>query len=141
MTAMNAIRAQWRGSGTIALACLIGVSGCTTAPTGSFDQSKRHEYSVASEPEALARCIAANALIPAGFYSSSVSRQVRPDSYEVVVTEAVMQPVNINYRTVVVVARTSPLQANARLEIFLSDELSPADADDWLARLRAGCWS
>jgi hypothetical protein len=141
MPAMKPIRAPWRAGAACALVCLAGLAGCSTAPMADFDQGKRHEFSVASEPQALANCIADNALVPAGFYTASVSRQVRPDSYEVIVTEAVMQPVNINYRRVIVVARTSPLQSNARLEIFLSNGLSAADADDWLARLRRGCWS
>jgi hypothetical protein len=141
MPAMMRIHAPWRRRTASALACLAALAGCSTVPTGDADLGRRHEFSVASEPQALANCIAANALVPAGYYTSSVSRQVRPDSYEVTVTEAVMQPVNLNYRRVIVVARTSPLQANTRLEIFLSNALSAADADDWLARLRRGCWS
>jgi hypothetical protein len=141
MPAMTRIHAPWRRGAACALACLAGLAGCSTAPMGDFDHGRRHEFSVASEPQALANCIAANALVPDGFYTASVRRQVQPDSYEVTVTEAVVLPVNINYRTVIAVARTSPLQANARLEIFLSNGLSAAEADDWLARLRHGCWS
>jgi len=126
---------------TIALLGLAGLAGCSSEPTYLADHGKRYEFTVDGRPQDLARCIAAHALVPSGYYTSSVSRLTRPDSYEVAVTEVYVRPVNLDYRAVIIVARTAPSDAKARLELFMSESLGAAAQEDWLARLRQGCWS
>ncbi|HVP08804.1 MAG TPA: hypothetical protein VMT02_04715 [Burkholderiales bacterium] len=130
-----------RRNATIALLCLAGLAGCSTEPMSLADRGKRYEFTVDARPQDLAGCIAANAVAPSGYYTASVSNLVRPDSYEVAVTQVYVRPVNLDYRAVIIVARTSPAESKSRLELFLSESLGAAAGEEWLARLRQGCWS
>ena len=130
-----------RRSATIALVCLAGLAACSTEATRLAEQGKRYEFMVDAPPQDLAKCIAANAVIPTGYYTASVSNLVPPDSYEVAVTEVFVRPVNLDYRSVIIVARTARAESKSRLELFMSNALGAAAEEEWLARLRRGCWS
>lgn len=130
-----------RDSAMIALVCLAGLAGCSTEPTRLVDQGKRYEFTVDAAPRDLANCIAANAIAPTGYYTASVSNLVRPDSYEVAVTEVYVRPVNLDYRSVIIVARTARAESKSRLDLFMSSALGASAEEAWLARLRKGCWS
>ncbi len=130
-----------RDSAMIALVCLAGLAGCSSEPMRLVDQGKRYEFTVDVPPQDLAKCIAANAVLPSGYYTASVSNLVRPDSYEVAVTEVVARPVNLDYRSVIIVARTARAESKSRLELFMSSALGAAAEQEWLARLQQGCWS
>lgn len=132
---------QMRSSATVALFCLASLAGCSTEPARLADQGKRYEFMVDAAPQDLAKCIAANAVVPSGYYTASVSNRVLPDSYEVAVTEVVVRPVNLDYRSVIIVARTARAESKSRLELFMSNALGAAAEQEWLARLRQGCWS
>ena len=110
-----------------------GLAACTTSPLKIVEHGQRHEFAAATAPKKLADCTAVNARSFSEHYTSSVRELIRPDNYQVVVSE-----LRYGYEPIIV-ARTSPSPAGAQLEVFTSEHLDALHTADWLARLRQGC--
>ena len=118
----------------IALLCLTAaLAACVASPAKVLEHGKRQEFATAAAPRTLARCTAVNARSFSPYYTSSVTEMVRPDNYQVVVTE-----LHGSYDPIIV-ARTSPAAGGSRLVVFTSETLDALHAADWIARLRQGC--
>ena len=110
-----------------------GLAACTTSPSKLVEHGQRHEFAAATAPRKLADCTAVNARSFSEHYTSSVRELIRPDNYQVVVSE-----LRYGYEPIIV-ARTSPSPAGAQLVVFTSEHLDALHTADWLARLRQGC--
>lgn len=112
---------------------LAALAGC--APTQEVIKTGyRYEYGSAYEPRKLASCTSVNAGSFSKYFTSHVQPLVRPDSYQVVVTETKhwhFEPV--------IVAHATRAPAGSQIVVFVSNDLPPALANDWVARLRRGC--
>ena len=119
----------------LGFACL---AGC--APSSAFvvTQGQQYEFAVPIGPRDLAKCVAANAVSYASRYTSSVTELIKPNNYEVVISDPRTR------QTAIIVARTSPTTPPAaegsRLVLYMSlPDLGAGSADEWIARLRKGC--
>ena len=110
-----------------------GLAACTTPPSKLVEHGQRHEFAAVSTPKKLADCTAVNARSFSQHYTSSVRELVRPDNYQVVVSE-----MRYGYEPIIV-ARTSPSPTGSQLVVFTSDRLDALHTADWIARLRQGC--
>ena len=110
-----------------------GLAACTTSPSKIVEHGQRHEFAAAAAPKRLADCTAVNARGFSDNYTSSVRELIRPDNYQVVVSE-----LRYGYEPIIV-ARTSPSPAGSQLVLFTSDHLDALHTADWIARLRQGC--
>lgn len=112
----------------------LAFAGCSTlSPHKIVENGQRHEFSSANAPKALAECTAINARSFSTNYTSSVAEMIRPDNYQVVVSEL------LAYYHPIIVAQTAPAPAGSQLVLFTSSALDAADTGDWIARLRKGC--
>src|SRR5262249_32163059 len=118
---------------TLLFLALGGLAACTTSPSKLVEQGQRHEFAAASAPKKLADCTAVNARSFSDHYTSSVRELIRPDNYQVVVSE-----LRYGYEPIIV-ARTSPSPTGSQLVLFTSDHLDALRTADWIARLRQGC--
>lgn len=112
---------------------LVGLVGC--APTQQvLTSGHRYEYSSNFPPRKLAGCTAFNAGSFNKRYIGQVEPLVRPDTYQVVVTRIAhwhFEPI--------IVAHTTPSPAGSQIVVFVSNDMGPKLAEDWIERLRSGC--
>jgi hypothetical protein len=117
----------------IVVPVLAALAGC--APTQEvLKTGHRYEYASGSGPRKLAGCTSVNAGSFSRYFTSHVEPLVRPDTYQVVVTQT-----KYWHFEPIIVAHATPAPAGSQLVVFVSNDLPPTLAADWVARLRKGC--
>jgi hypothetical protein len=110
------------------------LAGCASSPKEIIDSGRKEEFSSASGPRELAECTATRARSFSSYYTASVVEMVRPDNYQVVVMKT-----NWEYEPFIV-AQTMPGSQGSQLTVYTSSRLDPIRTQDWIARLRKGCY-
>ena len=112
---------------------LAAVAGC--APTQEVLRGgQRYEYVSGSDSRKLASCTAFNASKFDKRFIGEVQPLVRPEAYQVVVTQ-----VKHWHFEPIIVAHATPGPAGSQIVVFVSNELPPPLRADWIERLRKGC--
>jgi len=105
------------------------------APTQEvLKAGQRYEYVSGSDSRKLASCTAFNASKFDKRFIGEVQPLVRPEAYQVVVTQ-----VKHWHFEPIIVAHTTPSPAGSQIVVFVSNELPPPLRADWIERLRKGC--
>ena len=112
---------------------LAALAGCAHTQE-VLKSGQRYEYGSAFGPRKLANCTAFNASAFNRSFTSQVQPLVRPDTYQVVVTQ-----IKHWHFEPIIVAHATPAGAGSQLVVFVSNEMSPPLAADWIARLRENC--
>ena len=94
----------------------------------------RYEYVSGLESRKLARCTSVNAGSFSRYYTSHVQPLVRPDTYQVVVTQT-----KYWHFEPIIVAHATPAPAGSQIVVFVANDVPSTLAADWIARLRRGC--
>jgi hypothetical protein len=120
----------------LALIVLASLAGCGTAPSPSrvIEGGQRHEFSSSRASKVLADCTAVNARSFSSRYTSSVGEMIRPDNFQVVVSELR----TLDYDPIIV-ARTAPAAGGSQLVVFTDGAMGEPRTSDWIERLRKGC--
>jgi hypothetical protein len=108
------------------------------SPQRVVEQGSPQEFASNASASSLVKCVTLNARSISDAYTADWSELVRPDSYEAVVIRT-PSPVYIYTYQPIVVARTAPAPGGSRLQLYISSDVGPAEAADWIARLRRGC--
>ena len=120
----------------LALIVLAGLAGCSTAPNPSrlVEGGQRYEFTSSRAPKLLAECTAVNARSFSSRYTSSVGEMIRPDNFQVIVSELR----TFDYDPIIV-ARTAPAAGGSQLVVFTDGAMGEPRTSDWIARLRKDC--